>query len=80
MLQDLQRGAPRQEPRGDRARSPLALATTHAGRWEQMTPEEREKFRQGLQSRWGPIGPTEPKKDAHRRLLKFTFPTSYQER
>lgn len=22
-------------------------------RWEQMTPEEREKFRQGLQGRWG---------------------------
>jgi hypothetical protein len=31
-------------------------------RWEQMTPEEREKFRQGLQSRCGPFGPTEPKK------------------
>jgi hypothetical protein len=22
-------------------------------RWEQMTPEERERFRQGLRSRWG---------------------------
>jgi hypothetical protein len=22
-------------------------------RWEQMTPEEREKFRQGLHGRWG---------------------------
>jgi len=31
-------------------------------RWEQMTPEEREKFRQGLQTRWGPCGPAEPKK------------------
>jgi hypothetical protein len=32
-------------------------------RWEQMTPEEREKFRQGLESRWGPCGPSlEPKK------------------
>jgi hypothetical protein len=31
-------------------------------RWEQMTPEEREKFRQGMESRWGPFGPTEPKK------------------
>jgi hypothetical protein len=24
-----------------------------AGRWEQMTPEEREKFRQGMRSRCG---------------------------
>ena len=32
-------------------------------RWEQMTPEEREKFRQGLESPWSPSGPTsEPKK------------------
>jgi positive regulator of sigma E activity len=31
-------------------------------RWEQMTPEEREKFRQGLQNRWGPCESTEPKK------------------
>ena len=32
-------------------------------RWDQMTPEEREKFQQGLESRWGPFGPTsEPKK------------------
>jgi hypothetical protein len=32
-------------------------------RWEQMTPEEREKFRQGLESRWGPCGASsEPKK------------------
>ncbi len=32
-------------------------------RWEQMTPEEREKFRQGIQSRGGPFGtPTDPKK------------------
>ena len=31
-------------------------------RWEQMTPEEREKFRQGLKS-CGPFGaPNEPKK------------------
>jgi len=30
-------------------------------RWEQMTPEEREKFRQGMASRWGRSGPTEPK-------------------
>jgi len=27
-----------------------------AGRWEQMTPEEREKFRQGMRSRCGGFG------------------------
>src|SRR6202011_4022991 len=26
-------------------------------RWEQMTPEEREKFRQGMRGRCGPFGP-----------------------
>jgi hypothetical protein len=26
-------------------------------RWEQMTPEERERFRQGIEKRWGPSGP-----------------------
>jgi len=31
-------------------------------RWEQMTPEERERFRQGMESHWGPFGPTEPRK------------------
>ena len=31
-------------------------------RWEKMSPEEREKFRQGLESSWGPFGPTERKK------------------
>ncbi len=32
-------------------------------RWEQMTPEEREKFREGMRSRCGPFGPpAEPKK------------------
>jgi hypothetical protein len=32
-------------------------------RWETMTPEEREKFRQGMGGRCGPFGPTaaEPK-------------------
>jgi hypothetical protein len=32
-------------------------------RWEQMTPEEREKFRQGMRGRCGPMGtpPTEQK-------------------
>lgn len=28
-----------------------------AERWEQMTPEEREKFRQGMRSRCGHFGP-----------------------
>lgn len=26
-------------------------------RWEKMTPEEREKFREGLRGRCGPFGP-----------------------
>lgn len=26
-------------------------------RWAQMTPEERERFRQGIESRRGPFGP-----------------------
>jgi Ca2+/H+ antiporter, TMEM165/GDT1 family len=26
-------------------------------RWQQMTPEEREKFRAGMQGRCGPFGP-----------------------
>ena len=32
-------------------------------RWEQMTPEEREKFRQAMRGRCGPFGPpaAEPK-------------------
>jgi hypothetical protein len=32
-------------------------------RWEQMTPEEREKFREGMRGRCGPFRPqaTEPK-------------------
>lgn len=34
-----------------------------AERWEQMTPEEREKFRQGMRGRCGHFGPppSEPK-------------------
>ena len=31
-------------------------------RWEQMTPEEREKFQQGLRSCCAGFEPTEPKK------------------
>lgn len=30
-------------------------------RWEKMTPEEREKFRQGLRGCWGPMPPEDPK-------------------
>jgi hypothetical protein len=31
-------------------------------RWARMTPEERERFRQGLETRWGPFAPPpEPK-------------------
>jgi hypothetical protein len=26
-------------------------------RWEQMTPDERERFRQGVEGRRGPVGP-----------------------
>lgn len=28
-----------------------------AERWEQMTPEERERFRQGMRARWGFAAP-----------------------
>jgi hypothetical protein len=33
-------------------------------RWERMTPEEREKFRQGFCGRWESVAPTEPKPSA----------------
>jgi hypothetical protein len=33
-------------------------------RWEQMTPEEREKFRQGLHSCWGRVATPESKSSA----------------
>jgi hypothetical protein len=33
-------------------------------RWEQMTPEEREKFRQGLHSCWGRVATPESKSNA----------------
>jgi hypothetical protein len=35
-----------------------------AERWEQMTPEEREKFRQGLHGRWGCAAPPDSKPTA----------------
>jgi hypothetical protein len=33
-------------------------------RWEQMTPEEREKFKQGMRRRCGPRGPQEAEAQA----------------
>jgi hypothetical protein len=33
-------------------------------RWEQMTPEEREKFRQGMRRRWRPFQPSPPEEKA----------------
>ena len=33
-------------------------------RWEQMTPEEREKCRQGLHGRWGRVAPPDSKPSA----------------
>jgi hypothetical protein len=52
------RGAPRSHVRG-RAADRIAdrVAERMAQRWEQMTPEERERFRQGTAGRWG-LGPS----------------------
>jgi len=33
-------------------------------RWEQMTPEEREKFRQGMRRRWRPFQSSPPEEKA----------------
>jgi hypothetical protein len=33
-------------------------------RWEQMTPEEREKFREGIRRRWRPFQPSPPEEKA----------------
>jgi hypothetical protein len=33
-------------------------------RWEQMSPEEREKFRAGMRSRWGACDETTPEAQA----------------
>jgi hypothetical protein len=33
-------------------------------RWERMTPEEREKFRQGLRGCWGRVAPSDAKPSA----------------
>ncbi|HEX9109921.1 MAG TPA: hypothetical protein VF845_00465 [Terriglobales bacterium] len=35
-----------------------------AERWEKMTPEEREKCRQGFYGRWGRVAPPESKPNA----------------
>jgi hypothetical protein len=32
-----------------------------AERWDRMTPEERERFRQGFRNRWGHVAPPEPR-------------------
>ena len=42
---------------GARSRAGRRLAE----RWDQMTPEEREKFRQGLRGRWGREAPEDAK-------------------
>ena len=42
--------------RGGRARQ-MFWRRRMMARWEKMTPEEREKFRQGMQGRCGPFGP-----------------------
>lgn len=31
-----------------------------AARWDRMTPEEREKFRQSFRGRWGSFEPSDP--------------------
>ena len=36
-------------------------------RWEQMSTEERERFRQGLQKGWNPFGPFGPPQDPNSR-------------
>jgi hypothetical protein len=40
-----------------RSNSRRGMRGRMAERWEQMTPEEREKFRQGVRGRWG-FGPS----------------------
>jgi len=32
-------------------------------RWERMTPEERERFRQGFYGRWGRFSPQQPESE-----------------
>ena len=47
--------------RGRPGPPPWAWRVRMMERWDQMTPEEREQFRQGLKTRWGPFGPPESK-------------------
>lgn len=42
---------------GMRGRHRPSFGQRMAGRWEQMTPEEREKFRQGFRGRCGSFDP-----------------------
>jgi hypothetical protein len=49
---------------GHRPRSQQRMRGRMAERWEQMTPEEREKFRQGLHDRSGRTTPLDSKADA----------------
>jgi hypothetical protein len=46
--------------RGRPGPPPWAWRRRMMERWDQMTPEEREKFRQGLQKGWNPFGPFGP--------------------
>ncbi|HUK13659.1 MAG TPA: hypothetical protein VLW17_10210 [Thermoanaerobaculaceae bacterium] len=45
--------------RGGPPRSPRSWRRRVIERWEKMTPEERERFRQGLREHWCPPGPEE---------------------
>jgi len=47
--------------RGRPGPPPWAWRRRMMERWDQMTPGEREQFRKGLKSRWGPFGPPESK-------------------
>jgi hypothetical protein len=46
--------------RGRRGPPPWHWRRRMMQRWEHMTPEEREKFRQGLQKGWNSFGPSGP--------------------
>jgi hypothetical protein len=52
---------------GRHGSGPSHVRRRMAERWEHMTPEERERFRQGMRARWG-FGPrpTEADASAHR--------------
>lgn len=47
-----------------------------AERWEKMTPEEREKFRQGLRGRCGPFGRPDPFEPPTRETNDPAYPNS----